>query len=230
MQLAIGQGLLSATPLHLATAYAAIANRGFVLQPTVILAIWNPGVPDGEPGFADFTQGTVFDDLSAPTLIRQIPMPDEVRAPIVQGLERVIYGPGVDSDTYHKTTGEHLFLDYPTGEEAIPLAGKTGTAQGALSYPWNDSSVFTAFSTDESRPYVVTAYLEKAGYGSQAAAPVVKCTFLALAGLRETDEVTLSVPLDLDAIVSAPSMEMADLSCYESKFGSGVLTQDRSTD
>ncbi len=230
VQLAIGQGLLSATPLHLTTAYAAIANRGFVLQPTVILAIWNPGVPDGEPGFSDFARGSIFEDQRAPVLIRQIRMPDQVWAPIVQGLERVIYGPGVDSDTYHKTTGEHLFLDYPTGEEAIPLAGKTGTAQGALSYPWNDSSVFTAFSTDESRPYVVTAYLEKAGYGSQAAAPVVKCTFLALAGLRETDAVTLSVPLDLDAIVAAPPMEMVDRSCYESKFGSGVLTQDRSTD
>jgi penicillin-binding protein 2 len=231
VQLAIGQGLLSATPLHLATGYATIANRGFVLQPTVIRAIWNPGVPDGQPGFADFTQGTVFEDLSAPKLIRQVPLPDEVRAPIVQGLQRVIYGRGVGPDNdYHKTTGEHLFLDYPRGEEAIPLAGKTGTAQGANNYPWNDSSVFTAFSTDEERPYVVTAYLEKAGYGSQAAAPVVKCTFLALSGLRTTDEVSLSAPLDLHAVVSAPPSAMTDLSCYNSKFGSGVLTQDRSVD
>ena len=32
-------------------------------------------------------------------------------------------------------------------------------------------------------PYIVTAYLEKSGYGSQAAAPVVKCMFLALSGI-----------------------------------------------
>lgn len=230
VQLAIGQGLLSATPLHLANGYATIASRGFVLQPTIVRAIWNPGVPDGKPGYADFSQGTIAEDLSEPTLTRQIAMPDDIRNPIVQGLERVIYGEGVTSDYYHKTTGEHLFLNYPRGEEAIPLAGKTGTAQGANNYPWNDSSAFTGFSTDDERPYVVTAYLEKAGYGSQAAAPVVKCTFMALSGLVPTDPVELSEPLDLSATVAAPSLEL-DLAtrqnCYRSKFGDGVQTQVR---
>lgn len=228
VQLAIGQGLLSATPMHLANGYAAIANRGFLLQPTIVRAIWNPGVPDGELGFADFEQGSVFEDLSAPTLIRQISMPADVRDPIVRGLERVIYGPGVVSDYPHKTTGEHLFLNYPRGPEAIPLGGKTGTAQGAFNYPWNDSSAFTGFSTDDDRPYVVAAYLEKAGYGSQAAAPVVKCTFMALAGLLPMEPVELSEPLDLSATVAAPSMELDEevrRSCYRSKFGDGVQTQ-----
>jgi penicillin-binding protein 2 len=233
VQLAIGQGLLSATPLQLANGYAAIANRGFLLQPTIIRAIWNPGVPDGRPGFADFEQGTVYEDFSEPTLIRQISMPAETRDPIVQGLQRVIYGPGVVSDYPHKTTGEHLFLNYPRDDEAIPLGGKTGTAQGAYNYPWNDSSAFTGFSTDDSRPYVVTAYLEKAGYGSQAAAPVVKCTFLALSGIAPMDPVELSEPLDLSATVSAPSLEL-DLAtrqfCYRSKFGDGVQTQVQETE
>ena len=53
VQLAIGQGLLSATPLQLANAYATIANSGFVLRPQIVKAIWNPGVPDGEPGAVD---------------------------------------------------------------------------------------------------------------------------------------------------------------------------------
>jgi len=230
VQLAIGQGLLSATPLHLANGYAAIANRGFLLQPTIVRAIWNPGVPDGKPGYADFEQGTIFEDFSDPLLIRQIAMPDDIRDPIVQGLQRVIYGEGVESDYYHKTTGEHLFDNYPRGEEAIPLAGKTGTAQGANNYPWNDSSAFTAFSTDDDRPYVVAAYLEKAGYGSQAAAPVVKCTFLALSGLAPMDPVELSEPLDLSATVAAPSQELdfgTRQFCYRSKFGDGVQTQVR---
>jgi penicillin-binding protein 2 len=233
VQLAIGQGLLSATPIQLANGYAAIANRGFLLQPTIIRAIWNPGVPDGELGFADFEQGTVYLDLSEPVLVHQISMPDDIRGPIVAGLTRVIYGPGVVSDYPHKTTGEHLFESYPRGQEAIPLAGKTGTAQGAFNYPWNDSSAFTAFSTDDSRPYVVAAYLEKAGYGSQAAAPVVKCTFLALSGLVPVEPVPLSEPLDLNDTVSAPSLEL-DLAtreyCYRSKFGDGVQTQVRDTE
>ena len=232
VQLAIGQGLLSATPMHVATAYATLANRGFALQPKVVKAIWNPGVPDAAPGVVDFTGGTMFEDRSGPELTHQVSMPDAIRDPIVHGLERVIGtccgSPGVNSDYYHKTTGENLFFDYPS--EAIPLAGKTGTAQGANNYPWNDSSVFAAFSTDETRPYVVTAYLEKAGYGSQAAAPAVKCMFLALSGLRTTEPVELSDPLVLDSTVAAPAQALADQSCWNSKEGSAVLVSERSTD
>ena len=116
VQLAIGQGLLSATPLHLTVGYATIANQGFVYQPKIVQAIWNPGTPDGEPGFVDLSRGTVFQDRERPELVRQIPMPPEIRDPIVMGLTRVICphgGCGVDSDYYHKTTGENLFFDYP---------------------------------------------------------------------------------------------------------------------
>jgi penicillin-binding protein 2 len=233
VQLAIGQGLLSATPLQLATGYATIANGGFVLKPTVVKAIWNPGLPDSENvGYVDFTRGTVFEDRSEPELIRQIPMPESIRNPIVNGLHRVIYGQGVNSDFYHKTTGEWLFADYPRSSDAIPLGGKTGTAQGAGNYPWNDSSVFTGFSTDEDRPWVVTAYLEKAGYGSQAAAPVVKCTFLALSGLTPMDPVELAEPLDLNSTQAALPLEMPDArrpggpQCWNSRYGNGVLTDE----
>ncbi len=239
VQLAIGQGLLSATPLHLTVGYATIANGGFVYQPKVVRAIWNPGTPDAEPGMVDLTRGSIYEDRLPPTLARQIAMPPEIRDPIVSGLQRVICpqgGCGVNSDYYHKTTGENLFDDYPG--DAIPLAGKTGTAQGANNFPWNDSSAFTAFSTDDTRPYVVTAYLEKSGYGSQAAAPVVKCTFLVLSELVQPDPVVLSDPLDLDATAAAPSMGLSDRSfqngpaCWGSKQpgGNGVLTQDRTVD
>jgi penicillin-binding protein 2 len=231
VQLAIGQGLLSATPLQLANSYATLANQGFVLQPTVIKNIWNPGVPDGEPGFADLTRGTIFEDQSGPTLTRQIRMLAEVRDPIIEGLTRVIYGEGVTIDgAYRKTTGEHIFLDYAQIEETIPLGGKTGTAQGRSNFPWNDSSVFTGFSTDDERPYVVTAYLEKAGFGSQGAAPVVKCTFLALADLIQTDPVQVSEPLNLASTVAAPSQELASRSCWNSKLGNGVTPQTRAVE
>ena len=242
VQLAIGQGLLSATPLQLASAYGTLANQGFVYRPTIIRAIWEPGVPDGSvPGFVDFDRGTIYEDRSEAELLRQISLSEEVRRPIVTGLRRVVTGPGVRSDYYHKTTGEHLFRDYP--DDAIPLAGKTGTAQGANNYPWNDSSVFTAFSVDPStealepdteHPYVISAYLEKAGYGSQAAAPVVKCLFLALSFPSRMDPVQLSEPLDLDDTVSAPELNQPGAQlpevgprCWNSRYGSGVLTQTR---
>jgi penicillin-binding protein 2 len=151
-------------------------------------------------------------------------MDETDRLPIVRGLQRVIYGPGKESDFYHKTTGEHLFFDYPRGSDAIPLAGKTGTAQGANNYPWNDSSAFTAFSTDEERPWVVSAYLEKAGYGSQAAAPAVKCMFLMLSDAITADPVVPSDPLEVGATTAAPSLGLDDTSCYIGQYGIDYVT------
>jgi len=231
VQLAIGQGLLSATPLHLATGYGTVANGGFVLRPTVVKNIWQPGTPDGEPGFADPERGSVFSDESDPTLIRQIPMPSSIRTPLVRGLRRVTTGPGTNG---RSTTAEELFTGYPSG--AIQVAGKTGTAQGQGNYPWNDSSAFTGFAVDtataeylpdDENPYVVAAYLEKAGYGSQAAAPVVKCMFLALSGETSLDPVMPSNPLDLDATTAAPSQSLRDTSCYIGRDGNAVTGQRR---
>ena len=226
VQLAIGQGLLSATPLHLATGYGAVANGGFVFQPSIVANIWQPGTPDGEPGFADPERGTVFSDESEPELIRQIEMPSSIRSPLVRGLRRVVTGPGKNG---RSTTAEELFTGYP--DDAIQVAGKTGTAQGQGNYPWNDSSVFTGFAVDpatgdylpdEENPYVVTAYLEKAGYGSQAAAPVVKCVFLMLSGVTPTDPIAPSDPLDLEATAPAPSQGLRDTTCYIGKDGNAV--------
>ncbi len=132
----------------------------------------------------------------------------------------MITGPGTTSDFYHSTTGEKLFYYYRGTAGAIPLAGKTGTAQGAGNYPWNDSSAFAAYSRDPSRPYTVSAYLEKAGYGSQAAGPVVKCMFMQMSGLTPADPVRLSDALDTNSTVAAPPRELADTGCYEGRFSS----------
>ncbi len=229
VQLSIGQGLLSATPLQLATGYGSIANGGFVIQPSVIEAIWEPGVPDGSPGFVNMARGSIFEDRSKPNLIRQVTLPESIRSPLVRGLRRVITGPGKNG---RSTTGEELFATYPS--DAIPVAGKTGTAQGQGNYPWNDSSAFSAFAVDDTTssfgphptdPYVVTAYLEKSGYGSQAAAPVVKCMFMMLSGSVPSAPVEPSEPLDLAATVAAPPMELDDTSCYIGKDGNAVESQ-----
>ncbi len=185
VQLAIGQGLLSASPLQLAMGYSTIANKGYLMKPEIIKAVYEPGVPDSAvQGYADITQARLAQEPNvAGEVMRQLPLAPESWDEIDRGLSRVITGPGTTSDYYHSTTGENLFYYYRDTAGAIPLAGKTGTAQGAGNYPWNDSSAFAAYSRDPSRPYTVSAYLEKAGYGSQAAAPVVKCMFLQMSGL-----------------------------------------------
>jgi len=223
IQMAIGQGLLSATPIQLNQGYGTIANAGIVVQPTLIAAIWEPGTSDGAPGYADLASAELHEPSAAPIVVRDLEMEPELLDPIVTGLTRVVTTgagvPGTDI-AYHSTTGEKLFYDYP--DDAIPVAGKTGTAQGAGNFPWNDSSAFTAFSLDRADPFVVTAYLEKAGYGSQAAAPVVKCTFLMLSGKVRTDPVRVSEPLDVNATVAAPPQLLDDVSCFNRRGGGSI--------
>ncbi len=208
--LAIGQGLLAATPLQLAVGYSTFANGGHVLAPHVVQAILEPETPDGDPGFVDLSQATVVQQIAP--VNRDIPMPPEIHDPIQNGIRRNITGPGANG---RSTTAEELFADYPA--DAIQVAGKTGTAQGANSYPWNDSSVFAAYSVQPEHPYTVVSYLEKSGFGSTGAAPVVKCMFLALSGKTALDPVQISEPLDTTMEVPARDLpNVPDVNCMHS--------------
>jgi penicillin-binding protein 2 len=208
----IGQGLLSATPLQMANAYAALANGGTVREPRVVRSVLAPGTRNKSAGLADLPNASVVQRVSREAGATRIPMRAEVRQPIVAGLRRVITGPGVNFDYYHKTTGENLFRDY----SGIPIAGKTGTAQGFKNLPWNDSSAFGAFSLDASQPYSAFAYLEKSGYGATAAAPVVKCLFLALSGIWRIDDLVPADPLDTASNIAAQSTRLRNPVCLVS--------------
>jgi penicillin-binding protein 2 len=147
-------------------------------------------------------------------------MPPEIHDPIQNGIRRNITGPGANA---HSTTAEELFADYPPN--AIQVAGKTGTAQGFKSYPWNDSSAFTAYSIDPAHPYTVTSYLEKSGFGSTGAAPVVKCMFEALSGTFPLDPVQLSEALDTTMKVPAKNLAPVPTDCMHST-NSGTIRPD----
>ena len=69
---------------------------------------------------------------------------------------------------------------------------------------------------------MATAYLEKAGYGARAAAPVVKCVFTQLSGATAADPVVLSDPLDTNDLTPAPSQSLRDTSCFEGQITSFV--------
>ncbi|MFV0308807.1 MAG: peptidoglycan D,D-transpeptidase FtsI family protein [Desertimonas sp.] len=211
LQMAIGQGISAISPLHLAVGYAAVANGGTVVTPHVGANLLAPETPDDptRPGYADLTQATVVETVAP--VGTTAPMPAGTRDPIVAGMRRNVTGPGANGRT---TTAEELFdVGYPA--DAIPVGGKTGTAQGADSLPWNDSSVFAAFSLDPdpARQITITSYLEKAGYGSVGAAPVVKCMYLAFSGLIPLDEPPIADPLDLDDDVAAHDLPEVDEAC-----------------
>ena len=207
VQVAIGQGLMAATPLQIAVAYSTLATDGFRQQPTVVKAIYAPLTPDISPGVADLSQGTVVKSYDTPVIVDQLEDNGSLDA-ITRGLRRVITGPGVDSDIYHKTTGESLFKGFP-----LDIAGKTGTAQGAANLPWNDSSAFGAYGLTDDVPYTVVAYLEKSGYGAKAAAPVTKCMFQALTDPTMLTPVLVSDTLDVQSTEPAPSNLLANATC-----------------
>jgi penicillin-binding protein 2 len=210
VQMAIGQGLNAVTPLQLVNAYSTYANGGFLLRPLIVRAIFAPSVPDStKPGYADVLRGTIVKDYR-PELRRQLDMiPDKV-GPIYDGLHRVINTPIVNG---HTPTAFKVFQGY---DIAPTLSGKTGTAQGRDNLPENDSSVFAAFESD--RPgdgYTVVAYLEKSGYGKQAAAPLVRCMFRALRGQEPTDPVDLADELDVRSVVAAPINLLSNPDCVK---------------
>ena len=214
VQVAIGQGLMAATPLQMADAFSTFANGGSLLQPSIVKAIYAPLTPDANPGVANLAAGTIVKSFDQPIVRDRLEMPPEIRQPIIDGLHRVIRGPGVRFGIYHSTTGEYLFRGFP-----LDIAGKTGTAQGAAVLPWNDSSAFGAFSLDPALPYTVVSYLEKSGYGAKAAAPVTKCMFLALSNHVHTDPVYVSDPLDVNSTEAAPPMKLPNSSCLGLGFG-----------
>jgi hypothetical protein len=135
-------------------------------------------------------------------------MTEGMREPVMEGLRQNILGVGANG---RSTTAGELFADYPAN--AIQVAGKTGTAQGFPSYPWNDSSVFAAVSLENARPFTVVSYLEKSGFGSRGAAPVVKCMYEALSGITPLDSVNVSEPLDLDSTEPAAPAAPVDTGC-----------------
>jgi penicillin-binding protein 2 len=208
----IGQGLLSATPIQMVNAYGAIANGGTIREPRVVRAVLSPGTRNKASGLADLPNASVVRRVSQEAAKTSVPMRSDVREPLVRGLRRVVTGPGVDFDYYHKTTGENLFRNY-TG---MPIAGKTGTAQGFKNLPWNDSSAFGAFSIEATEPYSAFAYLEKAGYGAVAAAPVVKCIFLALSEQWRVDDLVPADPLDVASNIAAPTTRLRNPTCLVS--------------
>ncbi len=236
INLAVGQGLLSVTPLQLANAYATFANGGVLREPRVAYGIREPGgaTLKGQPNVlnvidspATRTLGPVLRDENQP----QIDLPDSIRAPIIDGLRGVTQDFSVCSKDApcRSGTGFDTFrgFDY----ESVPIWGKTGTAQDVTQRDEKDDSLFSAFGgpKDIGVRYQVTAVLEDSGFGSSAAALTVRCMFEKLGNLSAFPAVNPSDPLNRSQTRAAilPRLAEADQLClhgvdqqiYDSAFG-----------
>ena len=114
-----------------------------------------------------------------------------------------------------------MAANWNSSTSAVSIAAWLASSSAALA----DSSAFAAYSRDPERPYTVSAYLEKAGYGSQAAGPVAKCIFLQMSGLTPADPVVLSNSLDTESTVAAPQRQLADTACYDGRFSNTQTTE-----
>jgi penicillin-binding protein 2 len=143
----IGQGEVAVTPLQLANAYATFANGGTLWAPQVATKITDQ-------------QGKLLQQIA--TISKgHVAMQPEWRAAVLAGLQGVV---GSGEGTAHVA-----FSGFPLNQ--YPVAAKTGTAQVQGKDP---TSVFSSFAPATNPQFVVTAVMEEAGYGADAAAPVVR--------------------------------------------------------
>jgi penicillin-binding protein 2 len=155
IQLAIGQGDLTVTPLQMARFYSAIANGGKLVQPHLLMDVENPN--------------KTLVPTQAPAAPRPVPGLDPSNLGVVQaGLFEGAHLPG--------GTSYGIFGHFP-----VPIAGKTGTAQKVVALPGvtrlENQSWWCGYGPFKSPKLVVCAVIENGGYGGDAAAPAAERVF-----------------------------------------------------
>jgi penicillin-binding protein 2 len=156
VNLAVGQGDLQATPLQLATAYAAIANGGKVVTPHLGQQIEDGG-------------GRQLEEIRKPVK-RRVDIDPATLAAVRAGLRAAAGESG--------GTSADVFAGFP-----YPVYGKTGTAERA---PNPDQSWYAAFVDDPLRPIVVVVTIEKGGFGAESAAPAARLILSKWLGVKDS--------------------------------------------
>jgi penicillin-binding protein 2 len=167
IQLSIGQKDVTVTPLQMARFYALLANGGKLVTPHVASAVLQPGASGQEPvvlrRFASEPPRDVGLDASALTVVQD-------------GLY----------EATHATDGTSSGV---FGAYAVPIAGKTGTAEKVVPLPgfpedhledqswWCGWGPYGLESYNGKGPIVVCALIENGGHGSTAAAPAALKVF-----------------------------------------------------
>ena len=150
--LAIGQSYLQVTPLQMAVAYAAIANGGTVITPTLGREVLDQN-------------GARLRNLVAGRPTRELQIPANDLDAVRQGLYLAANG--------SLGTSTPVFGNLPLADKA---AGKTGTAQNPAG---QDHSWWVGYAPATNPKIVVAVVVENSGRGVSYAAPVACQTFAA---------------------------------------------------
>jgi penicillin-binding protein 2 len=155
LNMAIGEGDVTVTPLQLAMAYAAIANGGTLYQPQVVRSV-------------ETSDGAVVQEFP-PRIRRQVPVPPD-------DLRRV-------TDALFDVVNDANGTAYPARDPALDVAGKTGTAQtGYVAKKEEEAKLgwfltqnhawFSSFAPSHAPEVAVTVLVEHGGSGPEVAVPV----------------------------------------------------------
>lgn len=158
MDLAIGQGALTATPLQVAVSYAALVNGGEVLEPSVVAEIRDP---DGEIVYQQ-----------EPDVVRTVEVDPAVRQSLLTDLGRVV----------SQGTASAAFRDFGEGVEQV--GGKTGTGQTSRNR--DNHAWFVGVAPLSDPEYVVVVLIDEGGSGGQIAAPTARHILQYLMGNEPT--------------------------------------------
>jgi len=153
VNMGIGQGFVLVTPLQIANAYSAIANRGVLRKPLLVRSIAEPG-------------GAVAQEFAAEE-IGPLPVSEATLAEIRTGLTLVIQNP--------RGTSYGAF-----SSSALDVAGKSGTAEDIA---FGADHVFFVAYANRSAPSVLTLIaLEEGKLGSVEAGPKARLVLEAVLG------------------------------------------------
>jgi len=145
LNLAIGQGESSLTPVKLAQLTAMIANGGMLWKPHLVLEAKRDGANISLPG------------LRPDSLSRRVALNDRDLQRIREAMEAVVYDEG--------GTGSLARV------EGVRVAGKTGTAQNPHG---EDHALFICYAPVDAPEIAIAVLKENAGHGGSEAAPVAQ--------------------------------------------------------
>lgn len=169
MNIAIGQGALTVTPLQLANAYAALVNGGTLWAPRTVDTIRDG---NNETIFRNQPSALRTIDISPTTVIH---LKNDLNGVIIEGTARTAFedfcGSGVPRSEC---------------DALLEIGGKTGTAEIVRAIEEDDEAIDTAWFVGVaplSHPeYVVAVVIDQGGSGGRIAAPVARAVLQYLMG------------------------------------------------
>lgn len=156
VNISIGQGYITTTPLQIAVMVGSIFNGGNVYVPRIVDAIEDPITGEKE--------------VLPPQLASSLPIPEDVRKLVMDGIVAAVE--------------ERRGTSWRARVKDVRLGGKTGTAQvislkhtenlseDEIPERWRDHSWFSGIYPADKPRYSIVVMLEHGGSGGKSSAPV----------------------------------------------------------